>query len=77
MVPEKNSLDPRVNPWKRGDLCTRGFEKTGFVLAQTAAYLDVLWMPEEVTERVPKHGGGHCSIIGTKTLGPGLGVIAL
>jgi len=40
----KPSLDPRKNPWKRGDVCTRGFEQNGFVLSQTAEYLEIRWM---------------------------------
>lgn len=41
----RRSLDPRKNPWKRGDICTRGFEKNGFVLTRTAEYLAALQLP--------------------------------
>lgn len=48
------SLDPRRYPWKRGDICTRGFEKNGFVLSHTAEYLEIRWMgKDEGIERVP------------------------
>jgi hypothetical protein len=45
------SLDPLENPWKRGDVCTRGFGKVGFVVRYTPGYLEILW-PIGV-ERVP------------------------
>jgi hypothetical protein len=47
------SLDPRKNPWKRGDLCTRGFKNNGFVLNYTPEYLEVRWMGDEGVERIP------------------------
>jgi hypothetical protein len=37
------SLDPRKSPWKRGDVCTKGFERNGFVLNHTPEYLEVRW----------------------------------
>lgn len=36
-------LDPRKSPWKRGDVCTLGFEKVGFVLSYTPEYLEIRW----------------------------------
>jgi hypothetical protein len=53
MTTSQPSLDPRKNPWKRGDLCTLGFEKNGFVLSHTAEYLEVRWMPGGKVERIP------------------------
>ena len=49
MTPQ--SLDPHENPWKRGDVCTKGFEKVGFVVSYTSGYLEILW-PNGI-ERVP------------------------
>jgi hypothetical protein len=47
-------LDPRKSPWKRGDVCTSGFKKNGFVLNYTPEYLEVRWMsPNEGVERIP------------------------
>jgi hypothetical protein len=46
------SLDPRKSPWKRGDVCTRGFEKPGFVLNHTSEYLEVRWSDDSI-ERIP------------------------
>jgi len=46
-------LDPRKSPWKRGDVCTLGFEKNGFVLDYTVEYLEVRWMGNEGVERIP------------------------
>lgn len=47
------SLDPRKSPWKRGDVCTLGFEKNCFVLNHTPEYLEVRWMNDEGIERIP------------------------
>ena len=47
------SLDPRKSPWKRGDLCTRGFKQTGFVLNHTPEYLEVRWMGNRTVEQIP------------------------
>lgn len=47
------SLDPRKNPWKRGDLCTRGLKNRGFVLSHAPEYLEVRWMGDEGVERIP------------------------
>jgi hypothetical protein len=44
--------DTRKNLWKRGDVCTLGSEKTGFVLNHTPEYLEVRWGPEGVAERL-------------------------
>ena len=49
MTPQ--SLDPHENPWMRGDVCTKGFEKVGFVVSYTSGHLEILW-PNGV-ERVP------------------------
>ena len=49
MTPQ--SLDPHENPWMRGDVCTKGFEKVGFVVSYTSGYLEILW-PNGI-ERVP------------------------
>lgn len=46
-------LDPRKHPWKRGDVCTLGFKKNGFVLNHTREHLEVRWMPNEGIERIP------------------------
>ena len=45
-------LDPRKSPWKRGDICTRGFKAVGFVLNHTTEYLEIRWN-EGGTERIP------------------------
>lgn len=47
------SLDPRKSPWKRGDVCTLGFEKNCFVLNHTPEYLEVQWMNDGRIERIP------------------------
>jgi hypothetical protein len=47
------SLDPLKSPWKRGDVCTRAFEKSGFVLNHTSEYLEVRWIDDESIERIP------------------------
>jgi len=49
----QKSLDPHENPWKRGDVCTRGFEKVGFVLSYTSACLEIRWNRPDSIERVP------------------------
>jgi hypothetical protein len=46
-------LDPRKSPWKRGDVCTLGFEKNGFVVDCTPQYLEVRRMPGSGIERIP------------------------
>ena len=46
-------LDPRKSPWKRGDVCTLGFEKVGFVLSYTSEYLEIRWNGRDGIERVP------------------------
>jgi hypothetical protein len=48
----QQSLDPRKSPWKRGDTCTRGFERVGFVLSYTPEYLEIRWN-EIGIERIP------------------------
>jgi hypothetical protein len=53
MTESRPSLDPRKNPWKRGDVCTLGFKKNGFVLDHTPEYLEVRWMSGEGIERIP------------------------
>jgi hypothetical protein len=52
MTPQP-SLDPRKSPWKRGDVCTLGFEKNCFVLNYTKEYLEVRWMSDGSVERIP------------------------
>jgi len=47
------SLDPRKSPWRRGDVCTRGFEKNGFVLNPAPEYFEVRWMNDASIERIP------------------------
>lgn len=44
-------LDPRKSPWKRGDLCTRGFRMSGFVVSCTPEHLEVRW--PDCVERIP------------------------
>jgi hypothetical protein len=46
------SLGPCKSPWKRGDVCTRGFERPGFVLNHTSEYLEVRWS-DDSKERIP------------------------
>lgn len=46
-------LDPRKSPWKRGDVCTSGFTKTGFVLSYTPEYLEVRWTARGGVEKIP------------------------
>lgn len=52
MAASQLPLDPRKSPWKRGDVCSLGSSKSGFVLDYTAEYLEVLWMPEGPVERL-------------------------
>lgn len=47
-----SSLDPRKSPWKRGDVCTRGFERPGFAVSCTSEYLEVRWNDNSI-ERIP------------------------
>ena len=54
-------LDPRKTPWKRGDVCSLGSSKSGFVLDYTPEYLEVRWMPEGVVERLTN--GDAASVI--------------
>jgi hypothetical protein len=54
MTTSQPPLDPRESPWKRGDVCTLGFKKSGFVLNHTPEYLEVRWMSsDEGVERIP------------------------
>jgi hypothetical protein len=53
MTTSHPSLDPRKTPWTRGDVCTIGFKKNGFVLNYTSEYLEVRWMPRGGVERIP------------------------
>jgi hypothetical protein len=56
------ALDPGKSPWKRGDVCTRGFETVGFVLSYTSDYLEILWRGrdgDETIENVPVHEVGN------------------
>lgn len=46
-------LNPRKSPWKRGDVCTRGSEKAGFILSYTPEYLEIRWNGRDGIERVP------------------------
>jgi hypothetical protein len=46
-------LDPRKTPWTRGDVCTIGFKKNGFVLSHTPEYLEVRWLQRGGVERIP------------------------
>jgi len=52
MTTSQPSLDPRKTPWKRGDVCSLGSTKSGFVLDYTPDYLEVRWMPKGVVERL-------------------------
>lgn len=54
MTTSQPPLDPRKYPWNFGDIVTAGFKKSGFVLDSTPDYLEVMWMPESITERVSK-----------------------
>lgn len=47
------SLDPRKSPWKRGDLCTKGFDRNCFVVSHAPEYLEVRWMDDGTVERIP------------------------
>ncbi len=50
---EQKPLDPRKSPWKRGDVCSLGFEKHCFVMSYTLEYLEVRWMSDGSIERIP------------------------
>ena len=52
MATSQPPLDPRKYPWHCGDVVTSGFKKSGFVLESTPDYLEVMWMPGSITERV-------------------------
>jgi hypothetical protein len=52
-MPTQPSLDPRVNPWKRGDVCTSHFDRVGFVVNCTREYLEVWWTQSGGVEKVP------------------------
>ena len=66
------SLDPRKNPWKRGDLCKRGSNKAGFVMDHTAEYLEVSWLGDRVVERIPiEDTGDLLRVAHADSLAPG------
>ncbi|MGD0829835.1 MAG: hypothetical protein ABR907_02750 [Terracidiphilus sp.] len=66
-----SSLDPRKSPWKRGDLCTLGFEKNGFVLNHAPEYLEVRWMNDGGIERIPAYAIDDLLRVGhADSLGP-------
>jgi hypothetical protein len=44
-------LDPRKSPWKRGDVCTRGFQMAALVASCTPEFLEVRW--KDCIERIP------------------------
>jgi hypothetical protein len=44
-------LDPRKSPWKRGDVCARGFQMAGLVVSCTPEFLEVRW--KDCVERIP------------------------
>ena len=46
-------LDPHKSPWRRGDVCTLGFERNCLVLNHTPEYLEVRWMDGGGIERIP------------------------
>lgn len=48
-----SSLDPCINPWKRGDVCTRHLDRVGFVVNCTREYLEVRWTEGGGIERIP------------------------
>jgi hypothetical protein len=52
-------LDPRKYPWHRGDVVTLDFKKSGFVLGSAPNYLEVMWMPSSVTEKVEASETGN------------------
>ncbi|HLJ85726.1 MAG TPA: hypothetical protein VKZ53_02830 [Candidatus Angelobacter sp.] len=56
MTLPRPSLDPRKSPWKRGDVCTLGFEELCFVLSYTPEYLEVFWLADRRVERIPSEG---------------------
>ncbi len=47
------SLDPSINPWKRGDVCTRHFDKVGFVINCAGEYFEVWWTESGSIEKIP------------------------
>jgi hypothetical protein len=47
------SLDPSTTPWKRGDVCTRSFERNCFVRNHDPESFEVRWMPDGTIERIP------------------------
>jgi hypothetical protein len=49
----QSSLDPRINPWKRGDVCTRSLDTVGFVVSCTREYLEVRWTEGAGIEKIP------------------------
>jgi hypothetical protein len=52
-------LDPRKSPWKRGDVCTRGFETVGFVRSYTSEYLEILWNGRDGTDKIEEVPAGE------------------
>lgn len=48
------SLDPRINPWKRGDVCTRHFDDVGFVVNCTKECIEVRWLERGAMGAVEK-----------------------
>lgn len=48
------SLDPRINPWKRGDVCTRHFDDVGFVVNCTRECIEVRWLERGAMGAVKK-----------------------
>lgn len=68
---QEPSLDPRKSPWKRGDVCTLGFEKNCFVLNYTPEYLEVRWMSDDKVERIPTEAIDRLlRVAHANTLGP-------
>ncbi len=47
------SLDPRINPWRRGDVCTRNFQRVGFVVNCAREFVEVRWTEGGGIEKVP------------------------
>ena len=47
------SLDPRNNPWKRGDVFTRDLKRVGFVVNCTREYLEIRWTEGGGVEIIP------------------------
>lgn len=52
MATSQPPLDPRKYPWHRGNVFTSDFKKGGFVLDSTPDYLEVMWMPGSIIEKV-------------------------